>query len=302
MPQKKRGQTPVEEAVARILNALDVPEKTEEIPLLQALGRVAAGDVSARVAQPPFDRSALDGYALRAADIAAAGPETPVTLPVSRYLCAGSDPGGPLAPGTAARIMTGAPVPAGADCVLRQEDTESNGQTVTFHAPVEARANVCFAGEDIAPGKCLVPAGTRLNEVSLGLLAGQGVQTVTVYAKPGTPALAAGKDGHVLLCLSGNPFASFATFELLARPALAKLQGADPAPVRVRAALANGFGKPSPLRRFVRATLMGGVVTLPKGGHFSGGIGALAGCNCLVDVPAGSRALNAGNEVEVILL
>ena len=84
MPQKKRGQTPVEEAVARILNALDVPEKTEEIPLLQALGRVAAGDVCARVAQPPFDRSALDGYALRAADIAAAGPETPVTLPVSR--------------------------------------------------------------------------------------------------------------------------------------------------------------------------------------------------------------------------
>lgn len=333
MPQKKRGKTPVEEAVARILNALDVPEKTEEISLLQALGRVAAGDVCARVAQPPFDRSALDGYALRAADIAAAGPETPVTLPVSRYLCAGSDPGGPLAPGTAARIMTGAPVPAGADCVLRQEDTESDGQTVTFHAPVEARANVCFAGEDIAPGKCLVPAGTRLDEVSLGLLAGQGVQTVTVYAKPraalmptgdelcspetplrpgkiydsngpmlaarmlrlgaeptllaagpddpaalagklarllaeyslvittggvsvgdrdylpqaaeeagakllfygidakpGTPALAAGKDGHVLLCLSGNPFASFATFELLARPALAKLQGADPAP------------------------------------------------------------------------
>ena len=123
-----------------------------------------------------------------------------------------------------------------------------------------------------------------------------------IDAKPGTPALAAGKDGHVLLCLSGNPFASFATFELLARPALAKLQGADPAPVRVRAALSNGFGKPSPLRRFVRATLMGGVVTLPKGGHFSGGIGALAGCNCLVDVPAGSRALNAGDEVEVILL
>ena len=70
MPQKKRGQIPVEEAVARILNALDVPEKTEETPLLQALGRVAAGDVCARVAQPPFDRSALDGYALRAADIA----------------------------------------------------------------------------------------------------------------------------------------------------------------------------------------------------------------------------------------
>lgn len=201
MPQKKRGQTPVEEAVARILNALDVPEKTEEIPLLQALGRVAAGDVCARVAQPPFDRSALDGYALRAADIAAAGPETPVTLPVSRYLCAGSDPGGPLAPGTAARIMTGAPVPAGADCVLRQEDTESNGQTVTFHAPVEARANVCFAGEDIAPGKCLVPAGTRLDEVTLGLLAGQGVQTVTVYAKPRAALMPTGDE----LCSPETP-------------------------------------------------------------------------------------------------
>ena len=201
MPQKKRGKTPVEEAVARILNALDVPEKTEEIPLLQALGRVAAGDVCARVAQPPFDRSALDGYALRAADIAAAGPETPVTLPISRYLCAGSDPGGPLAPGTAARIMTGAPVPAGADCVLRQEDTESDGQTVMFHAPVEARANVCFAGEDIAPGKCLVPAGTRLDEVCLGLLAGQGVQTVTVYAKPRAALMPTGDE----LCSPETP-------------------------------------------------------------------------------------------------
>lgn len=97
MPQKKRGQTPVEEAVARILNALDVPEKTEEIPLLQALGRVAAGDVYARVAQPPFDRSALDGYALRAADIArrparkrplpcpSAGISVPAATPAGRW-------------------------------------------------------------------------------------------------------------------------------------------------------------------------------------------------------------------------
>lgn len=379
MPQKKRGQTPVEEAVARILNALDVPEKTEEIPLLQALGRVAAGDVCARVAQPPFDRSALDGYALRAADIAAAGPETPVTLPVSPVSLCRQRPRGPLAPGTAARIMTGAPVPAGADCVLRQEDTESNGQTVTFHAPVEARANVCFAGEDIAPGKCLVPAGTRLDEVSLGLLAGQGVQTVTVYAKPRAalmptgdelcspetplrpgkiydsngpmlaarmlrlgaeptllaagpddPAALAGKLARLLAeyplvittggvsvgdrdylpqaaeeagakrCFTAStqspaprrwrrektgmscsaspatPLPVLRRSSCWARARTGQIAGADPAPVRVRAALANGFGKSSPLRRFVRATLMGGVVTLPKGGHFSGGIGALA--------------------------
>lgn len=72
--------------------------------------------------------------------------------------------------------------------------------------------------------------------------------------------------------------------------------------MRVEATLANGFEKASPLRRFVRAKLVGGVVTLPKDGHFSGGIGALVGCNCLVDVPAGSSALRAGDEVEVILL
>lgn len=94
MPQKKRGQTPVEEAVARILNALDVPEKTEEIPLLQALGRVAAGNVCARVAQPPFDRSALDGYALRAADIAAAGPETPLPCPSAGISVPAATPAG----------------------------------------------------------------------------------------------------------------------------------------------------------------------------------------------------------------
>ena len=97
--------------------------------------------------------------------------------------------------------MTGAPVPAGADCVLRQEDTESDSQTVTFHAHVEARANVCFAGEDIAPGKYLVPAGTRLDEVSLGLLAGQGVQTVTVYAKPRAALMPTGDE----LCSPETP-------------------------------------------------------------------------------------------------
>ena len=80
MPQKKRGQTPVEEAVARILNALDVPEKTEEIPLLQALGRGAAGDVCARVAQPPFDRSSA-GISVPAATLAGRWPRA--RLPAS---------------------------------------------------------------------------------------------------------------------------------------------------------------------------------------------------------------------------
>lgn len=124
-----------------------------------------------------------------------------------------------------------------------------------------------------------------------------------IAAKPGSPVLAAERDGSVLLALSGNPFASVATFELLAVPALAKIAGESRwKALRVTARLDGDFPKGSEMRRFVRAKIEGGSVTVPEKGHSSGGIGSLAGCNCLIDIPGGSGPLAAGDEVTVWML
>ena len=119
----------------------------ETIPLEVACGRIAAGDLCARMDQPPFDRSPLDGYALHSADTAGASRETPVTLPVVMKLYAGDAPAAALPAGCAARIMTGAPLPEGADCVLMQELTDSGEETVQLYAAVKPLQNVVFRGK-----------------------------------------------------------------------------------------------------------------------------------------------------------
>ena len=142
------------EALRRVLDAaaaLPRPE-TETVPLDEADGRIAAGTLSARMDQPPFDRSPFDGYALHSADTAGASRETPVTLPVTMKLYAGDAPASPLPAGCAARIMTGAPLPEGADCVLMQELTDSGEETVQLYAAMKPQQNVVFRGGDIAAG------------------------------------------------------------------------------------------------------------------------------------------------------
>ena len=152
----------------------------ETIPLEAACGRIAAADLCARMDQPPFDRSPLDGYALHSADTAGASRENPVTLPVVMKLYAGDAPAAALPAGCAARIMTGAPLPEGADCVLMQELTDSGEETVQLYAAVKPLQNVVFRGEDVAAGAVIAPAGTVLTPAHLGVLAGQGYAEVTV--------------------------------------------------------------------------------------------------------------------------
>ena len=147
---------------ARALVELVRPVGTEEIPLTAAWGRVCAQDVRANHPVPPFRRSAFDGFALCTADTADASPEHPVTLRITEKLGAGDSPQKAVTCGWAARIMTGAAVPEGADGVVMHEKTVFTEESVTLTEPV-APGNIVGAGEDSAVGKLLAQKGQRLS-------------------------------------------------------------------------------------------------------------------------------------------
>lgn len=151
--------------------------ETETVPVMQAIGRVLAHEVGSTFAIPNFDNSAVDGYAVRFADLAASG-ET--RLPVSLRITAGMIGVPPLPPGTAGRIFTGAMMPAGADTVFMQEDVRAEGDMVILPPGLKLGSNRRFAGEDFAKGAAIVPAGTRLKPQHLAGLAAAGRTVVTV--------------------------------------------------------------------------------------------------------------------------
>ena len=184
------------EALRRVLDAAAALPRpaVENVELDEACGRIAAAPLCARMDQPPFDRSPLDGYALHSADTAGAGEMTPKALPVVMKLYAGDAPTAELPAGCAARIMTGAPLPAGADCVLMQEQTDGGEETVRIYAELSHNANVVFRGEDIAAGALVAEAGTVLTPAHLGVLAGQGYAEVPVYKPLTIGVLATGSE------------------------------------------------------------------------------------------------------------
>jgi molybdopterin molybdotransferase len=151
-------------------------------PLLAALGGVTAGEIYAPRDNPPFDRSALDGFAFRSDETAAASAEVPVRFSVSGVIYAGDRGESGFGPGEAVKIMTGAPVPPGADCVLGKEQVcvEGGGEYVAVAGPVGKYDNVIFRGEDIKKGALLFPAGTVLKSAHLGVLASMGLGTVEI--------------------------------------------------------------------------------------------------------------------------
>ncbi|WP_410613838.1 gephyrin-like molybdotransferase Glp [Amycolatopsis sp. lyj-109] len=147
------------------------------LPLAAAAGLVLAEDVRAGVSLPPFDNSAMDGYAVRADDAAT----TPVTLPVADDIPAGRVDVRPLEPGTAHRIMTGAPLPPGADAVVMVEDTDGGTSQVTISAPAREGAHIRRAAEDVVAGDVALHAGTVLGHSQLGLAAAVGLAEVRVH-------------------------------------------------------------------------------------------------------------------------
>lgn len=396
----------IEEAIVSLLKEVDEAEKTEMCLLPHLLGRVAAENIYAPISQPPFDRSPLDGYALCSADTRGASENNPISLQVTEEVMAGETAKKAVVSGTAIRIMTGAPIPEGADCVIRQEDTDYGEQVVHIYKELKPHANICDAGEDFKQGTCVIQKGTKLDAVAMGVIASMGYQEVSVYqkvkiglittgdevvepgmqlspgkiyntnryliaarlaelgmmpvvvksvqdcaeavagtiescvkdtdciittggvsvgkkdimhevvtilgarrlfwkvkAKPGTPVLAFLYKGKLIISLSGNPFAAITNMELLVRPVLAKL-GSDMNinPVRKQAVMDCNFKKSSQTRRFVRAIYDDGRITLPKGRHVSGVLGSMTGCNCLIDIPAGTDRLQMGDTVWAVMI
>lgn len=374
------------------------------LPLTQVCGEILAEDITAQIDQPPFPRSPLDGYAFRGQDSAGACKEHPVRLKVVDKIYAGGTSTVTVRRGEAVRLMTGAMIPDGANCVIRQEDTDYNENIVALYKEIKPFQNYCKQGEDFQKGTVLIKAGTKLDFGAVGVLASNGISEVRVVPKPkigiiatgdelaepgqplpsgkiydsnlymvrarlhelglettamhigdsyeavadgiqqlldscdavittggvsvgqkdilneslpflqaetlfhglkmkpGSPAIFSIYHGKPVLSLSGNPFAAAATFELLARPMLAKLSDDTSLLCKnTTAELATPFKKASPNRRFIRGMYENGAVTLPQG-HSSGQLSSMIGCNCLVDIAAGTGALEENSPVKVILL
>ncbi|WP_304113910.1 gephyrin-like molybdotransferase Glp [Mycolicibacterium bacteremicum] len=167
-----------------------------------ALGLVLAADVTATLALPGFDNSAMDGFAVRAADIASASAEAPVTLPVADDIPAGRTDIRPLQPGTAVRIMTGAPLPPGATSVVPVEATDADfaapappaGQRVAIRTATSEGQHIRRAGEDVAIGTTVLRTGQRLTPAALGLVAALGLAEVDVLVPPRVLVMSTGSE------------------------------------------------------------------------------------------------------------
>jgi molybdopterin molybdotransferase len=393
----------LEKAIELICDGV-VPLASEEAEVASANGRVLAEDITAPMDQPPFPRSPLDGYAFDAASGEDAAPDRPAVLKVVEKLYAGAWSDRTIGRGEAVRLMTGAMIPKGCNCVIRQEDTDGGEDSVSLYKRVGPHENYCFAGEDYKEGELLLPAFARIDPAAMSVIAGAGMARVNVIRrprasvistgdelaapgtarrngeiycsnnlyiearlaemgmavvashivkddaadlqsslekaaaesdlvistggvsvgekdllipvlramgadilfhhvniKPGAPAAFSIYKGARLLSLSGNPFASAASFELLAWPLLSAMTGDKTlATVRTSAELSGDFRKKGGSRRFLRGRFDGEVVHLPDS-HANGQIKSMIGCNCLVDVPAESGGLNAGDRVSILI-
>lgn len=396
----------LEQAQNLLLERVNMIKDAEEITLWDAGGRVLAKDIYAEHDQPPFPRSPLDGYAVRSADISTASKDQPVRLRVLEEVDAGHVGSKCVEPGTAVRIMTGAPIPDGADCIVGQEDTDYGEETVEVYEPIGSYENYCYAGEDYKAGTKILGEGLLLGAVEVGILASLGLESVSVYrspkaavittgdeiilpgeelaggkiydsnlytlvtrlrmwgmevtakervgddaafaaerireaagnadlvittggvsvgkkdimhevvkilgcetifwkiaVKPGMPTLCAQYQGKLLICLSGNPYGAAVNLELLVRPLLCKMSGRPDLKIRrVRAVTESTFPKMSRVTRYVRGYYENGKVRIPDGSNASGILSTMCGCNCLIEIPAGTSRLERGDTADIILL
>ncbi|MCL5807950.1 MAG: molybdopterin molybdotransferase MoeA [Deltaproteobacteria bacterium] len=183
----------VDEALKGILETIS-PLGLEKVNILDALGRVIGEDIYAGRSIPPKDNSAMDGYALRAADTRGASPERPVFLDVVEDLPAGSIPQKRIGPGQAARIMTGAPLPEGADAVIRMEDTRKEDNRVALLVEAKKGQDIRHEGEDVREGEEVISRGEIIRPAEVGMLASLGRSFIFVHQRPLVAIVATGDE------------------------------------------------------------------------------------------------------------
>src|ERR687892_573426 len=302
---------PVSEAAAQILDAIP-PLQPIDLPLAEAYGCVVATDVPTEYDIPPFSAAEVDGFAARAADIVAAAPASPASLRLVGRSWRGRPPEVTVGWGEAVRIMAGAPMPAGADCVVPSDRATAQDETVAVSVPVAAGSNVSAAGEDVKAGSTLVPAGRRLSAAELGLLATAGYGSVPAFPRLRIGVLAVGDlvepgrpsgFGQVRDAVSYLLLGAFVSFELFVRRGLLRMmgRGALKRP-EVTAVLDEPVHGPSGVALFVPARMAhrdGAWHVRPTGPAEEGHLGSLAEANALLTVPPGGAS---GGEVRVRVL
>ncbi len=183
----------VQEAEAKIL-AEAHPLGMKERPLREALGLFLAEEVAAPVSLPPFDNSAMDGYAVRSEDLGGASQARPARLTLAGAVAAGSILDRALKPGEAVQIMTGAPMPLGSDTVVILEEAKRRDGMVTVDHPVPKGKHIRKSGEDVKAGSVVLPVGTRIRPAEVALLASLGASKVKVFSPPRVAILATGSE------------------------------------------------------------------------------------------------------------
>jgi molybdopterin molybdotransferase len=183
----------LEEARERILAAVR-PLARERVELLDAAQRIIAGDLTAAIDLPAFDNSAMDGYAVLAADLHSASSERPVRLKITAHIPAGAQHLGAIAAGQCARIFTGSPLPPGADAVVMQEDVTCENDVAVFREPAKPWDNIRFRGEDVKHGSVVARAGDRVTAGMVALLGALGIAEVPVRRRPIVAMVATGNE------------------------------------------------------------------------------------------------------------
>lgn len=199
LAQRKSETISVEEALEQVLSMGEALE-AEEVPFMESLGRVLARDVVSDINVPPFDNSQMDGFAVREADIQGARHQAPVELEVIELIAAGDFPQREVGPGQCARIMTGAAMPAGADTVIKIEQTSAYegggapGETVGIRETTARGTYVRATGEDAREGRAILGAGEVVDAAAIGLMAATGNQRVWVHRRPRVGIVATGSE------------------------------------------------------------------------------------------------------------
>lgn len=399
----------IEEAIKSLTDGLDKIVATEYTDIEDAYNRISADVIRASFPVPGFERSAMDGYAVRAEDTLGASSDKEIKLEVAGEIFAGDDislfEDGMLDPsGKAVRIMTGGAVPSAFDAVIRQEDTDMGADYVSVRKSVPQGMNICHVGEDISRDEVVLSAGSFIKRMDIGTLVSAGVFKVKVIRKPhisiictgseivpaggvltsgkiygsigyvlssfirsmgmtctlsfvkddineiksaledalsssdivittggvsvgekdlmpevlcavgaevrfqgvnikpGTPTIGAVKDGKAVLCLSGNPYAAIANFDIYFPYCIYRITGCDSLiPERASGIMQDEYIKTQPSRRLLRARICDGLITLEDKAQRSSVLSSLRGMNCYIDLKPGSAALK-GDKVDVIMM